>query len=1373
MRDPEDEHAAFYEFRALRLDQLRGLQVAILLGEPGIGKSTALKEEAKRLTNDGERVIHKRLGDYTSDAMLVQDIFASPEILTVERKGTLHLLLDSLDECTLTIPKSARLLIAQLESLQRSALTLRITCRTADWPAHLTEQLRELWTQASDDGASGKPREPVGVYDLLPLREADVVVAAVDRGIPPEAFLDEVARQAIQPFASHPNTLNMLLGIFSRDGKLPKQRAEIFRLGCRQLASELSPLRQEIGLVGQLSPDQRIEVASCVAAVMLFCKRNAVWLGDTWRAEKTDLTELDLAFGNATKTIPGPIAPHPLRETLQSALFSGRGPQRLGFSHQSFAEFLGAKYLAEREFDVARLHQLLGDAGTAIPTPLAEVVAWIASISPSIWRWLVEIHPLVALRADLAALDETERKRLLSSILRALTRQEISDADWGIRERYRQLKYPGLSDDLRPFIVEKSLVLAARRDAMHMVAECGVIALARELTEVVIDSSEDMACRIAAARAAVQLKDPEEMRRLTSLAQSRMSPDAQEAELLPVLVPALWPEELSTEQLFQIVSGGHGLEVLGNFRYFPDEFVGRFTTTDLVVALQWVSSTDKGIWDYDADRLKEDIMAAGWARLDEPGVVDAFADAVWRCFERLEPLFGRSNHQQHEQHPFAADDRKRRFLLEAVLRSYRNSPRGAHRLTLGQDPLALPADFGWLLDRYRIETDVALKELLAASIPLLMRQIPWGSPEVNNLILAACVDAAEAASPLADAVSPYIEPVWLDSPDAEQLREQHRIHLKFEAERPQPLDPRPAERVKLALQRCEEGKPYAWDQLWRELGLADGASHYSLDGADITESPGWKRAGEEDRARIVACALKCAQSVQFEREDVLLPNNQVSYKHIALYLAVSLVVQEIPDAVQEIPIGIWQKWAWAVAAYPFERQGARRARLLRLVYEHAPETVLELLKHKYEAAAAEGAIPYDSSDLDSIWDKRVADLIWTMTRHPGLDADNQLRGLQRLMDHRDTRAHDAAVGLLQRSGEDSETEKLRIGAACLLLECVPETAWQTVWDAVVEVSAFGEQVMLSVGGHHPPFLKRLPEQQLATMYIWLEQHFPAVHDTKHKSGAAYSVTRRDEVAHLRYACIAELSQRGTQEAVDSLAHVSSVFTDADWLHQMRAHAKQRLSDVAFQPVSPAELIRLLERKEARLVRSADELLDVVILSLGRLQAKLTGETPLSPFLWNLTDGERGSPKSEDRLSDFVKYHLEQDLPAVVIGREVQVRNLRESGIGERTDLRIEAIGQDSTRIKLIVETKGCWHGELMSAIQTQLRDQYLHFTDAEAGLYLVGWFGCERWVDTDPRKAKCRSRGDIEGLRQSLAALAKTASINEKRISALVLDLTY
>ncbi|MEO6422760.1 MAG: hypothetical protein ABIR84_08820, partial [Candidatus Nitrotoga sp.] len=225
-----------------------------------------------------------------------------------------------------------------------------------------------------------------------------------------------------------------------------------------------------------------------------------------------------------------------------------------------------------------------------------------------------------------------------------------------------------------------------------------------------------------------------------------------------------------------------------------------------------------------------------------------------------------------------------------------------------------------------------------------------------------------------------------------------------------------------------------------------------------------------------------------------------------------------------------------------------------------------------------------------------------------------------------------------------------------------------------------------------------------------------------------------------------------------------------WLKHRLNEAKQAFRKKTLPALSPAKLISYTHRRDARLARNSAELMEAVLISLRRLQEKLHGRTPLAPFLWDLSDnGKSGRPKSEDRLTDFLKHHLEGDLPTFVIDREVQIRNLKEHGIGERTDLKIEAKDHDGRSISVIIESKGCWNDGLMTAIQSQLYGRYLKLASEACGIYLVGWFHCGRWEG----KNNCVFKGTKEELFTELNAKANLINDGKARLNVFVLDATY
>jgi hypothetical protein len=144
------------------LQDLEVEPVVILLGEPGIGKSKALEQEASRL-----------LALETSHSLVTLDsadishhVFEDPKLKAWEQNAEsakFTLLLDGLDYCRHLLWDVGQRLRNGLHRLPQANLSLRITCRSVEWLPTLEDALRDIW---------GK--DQVSVYHLSPLTTIDV-----------------------------------------------------------------------------------------------------------------------------------------------------------------------------------------------------------------------------------------------------------------------------------------------------------------------------------------------------------------------------------------------------------------------------------------------------------------------------------------------------------------------------------------------------------------------------------------------------------------------------------------------------------------------------------------------------------------------------------------------------------------------------------------------------------------------------------------------------------------------------------------------------------------------------------------------------------------------------------------------------------------------------------------------------------------------------------------------------------------------------------------------------------------------------------------------------------------------------------------------
>jgi len=1366
LHDPESENAHYYyiDYKPQQLSQLASLPIAILLGEPGIGKSTSLNDEYLRLQANNEACLYRKLNEYHSDIRLISDIFESEDLRSWQLADYhLTLLLDSLDECSLSIPSVARILVSQLRGLPTHRLSLRLTCRTADWPSHLIDELNKLWGLKEDSTTQ------TCVFELAPLRRADILSAATDYGFNGEAFIKEVKLKEIQPLASHPNTLNMLLSLFGKPGGLPKQRSELYRLGCQTLANEHNTFRKkELRQNCKLNANQRMAVAARIAAQMIFGQRSSIWRGDKdWDVESADLLETDVLGGiEHANGQDFAIDIDTFQETIECSLFSGRGENRIGFAHQSYVEFLAAWYLYSRGLDYHRILSLLQHPDDKrVPPQHTETAIWLAALHEEVFTALVESEPLLLIRTDLSDTNDKQKIQLAETLLNTFNNKTEFDRDWGLREHYRKLAHPALTPILQRYINDQNLTISSRNAAMEIAAACDIKSLADDIISVALNPLEDHYLRSNAAESAIILANDSQLHRLRPIVlhEAGIDPDDR---LKSAVVPSLWPTHISTKELFGLLLHSNSARCLGKFRYSPKELIDQFSTDDLLIAMQWILAAGKTHHAFEADRLKDAIMLKAWEKLDSSYLLTGFANTVWGCIQRHERIFNRRGDRVNN--PFNQDEEKRHAVIMELLRLHyvnANNINSLNSLFFSQDSIIRIQDNLWLLERYKDANNPELREILAKCIETLLRwenSISW----IEDIIEAA---NENTDSPLALVVTRWQEPIWLDSEYAQQLKEQHYQAVEWRQQGPTLLDPVPAVRVEEALLKFVAGATNTWMQLWQELNLPDDATDYSWSYDNIISSPGWQRLSLEQHSITLTCAEVWLTNQVITDDDIFQPDNSISHQHISTYLALRLLLDLNSATLENTTEEIWGQWAKALVVYPFEDDHEKRISLIKLAYRKNQKVVVETYRRVINKDISSSLPPYKAKELAEIWDANIAMLLNEFLAYPNLTHAQISSLLEILLEHGDETAFDFACTLVKESDDDS----LARVAAQELITNQTRRSWQLIWSVISTNTPLGEALMLGVANNSrrdTSILSSLTETEIADLYFWLEKHFPVEKDIHHPPGEVRTVTARDEVARLRDSCINQLASLGTQAAVEALSIICERLPHKDWFKYKLNEAKQSLRKNTLQALSPSEIIAYTHSNNGRLARCSAELMDAVLVSLQRLQKKLQGQTPSAPFLWDLTgNGESGTPKSEDRLTDFVKLHLEADLPTFVIDREVQIRNLKEHGIGERTDLKIETKDQNGRSIAVIIESKGCWNKELMTAMQTQLNDRYLKLTNDACGIYLIGWFRCARWKDNK----NCNFAGTKEELLTALENQANSLSLNTSKVSAFVLDASY
>jgi hypothetical protein len=1358
-------------------DSVAHNQCLVLFGEPGIGKSTVLQSEyevaEEAAVAAGNASMLCDLGAYSTDAALVHDIFEDSKFLEWDRGShTLELFLDSLDECRLRVESIDALLLTRLKRHDLSRLRLRIGCRSADWTAILEKGLPKLWEKDS-----------IAQYQLAPLGREHLRIAATAEGIDPDEFIRQVQQKQVTGLAIKPITLRMLLAIYRENGTFPEHRADIFLEGCKLLCQESNDSRVASGRVGSLKAEERVTIAARIAAASVFSNRGIISKSSSAKDSHPDIVTLDEIRGG--REFVGDefveVSETALVETIGTALFeTTQGGDTMRWSHQTYAEFLAAWYLKQRKISAERVTTLLvhpSDPEQRIVSQLHEVAANVAHIVPGALEIILRHDPEVLVRSDMTAASAEEREAAVNALLK-LYAEERAHEPWHLSINYGSLAHPNLAGQLRPYLVEKDWNIEVRRLAISLAEDCAVRELQQELADIALDDSQPMLVRVKAAGAVKEIGDSDTKRQLKPLV---YKDDTNEYEdLRGFAFMAVWPEHMFVDELFEaLTQPSDGLSGLYSV-FLSSNLVPHLKPQDLTTALRWVLENANEHSPFKVQSLADEIILAGWEHLDEPSVLDAITEVFLSRLRKYEDVLSRSRHAE-EKEEFKNDPARRRRLFEAMLPKLTN-PDSDWRLPLHSHFIAFrQSDADWLLDMIDASESNIEQQVLAK---IIRQCVISPEPSLLSKLFEVCLRRLVLAYEFSD----LFLGVQLDSVVAKNDRSAYEAYQRYHSEpvsRETPQTP-PAEIVLKCLDAVEEGKLGGWARLNLEMTLNETRTAYqNREVLDLTALPGWVNADEPTRRRIVAAAQKFVlEHSPTEYEWLIeLPDDRWVRAGQRAWL---LLLHECPDFVEQIALPVWERWGHVlIINRPLGGDDVTRARydsLIELAHRKARLDIAEGLYAKLNHSEREKGYASLFYNIGDYWNEALARRLLSRIADKELSPNVLRPSLRWLLRHKVRPAKLYAESLLSQPLSSGRRDRQRaLIAARELFMHAEDVGWPYIWRAVESNPQFGRDLFLDVASSRRENRKgidpRLDEQQLADLYVWLAREFPHSEDPHHVG--VYSPSWRDEIMWWRDSLLKQLKERGTVEACVAVERIVKELPHLPFLkYDLRdARAQTRLS--TWIPLKPSEVITLLTDEEKRVIQNGDQLLGVIVESLRRLEAKLQGATPAVIDLWNEIRGKGKSfkymPKDEDRMSDYVKRHLESELvgSGVVINREVEIRRGTGKGDGERTDIHVDAVvksasGEALSVVSVIIETKGCWNRELRTAMRDQLVGRYLK-DNIHHGLYLVGWFLCDRWDGVDRRKGQT-PKIDIDEIQKELDQQAQALSVDGVNVRAVVLN---
>ncbi len=896
--DPDSEHGHIVNPSLSALKDLIKYPCLVLLGEPGMGKSTEFDLEFDRVKSTcatPEVAVRIDLKEYQTDHRLIDDAFKCEHVREwIDADHNLWLFFDSLDEGRLEIRNIAQILRSQLQKLRESAerLHVRIACRTAEWPASLEDGLRSIWGE-----------DQVGVFQLVPLRKHDIHEAAKVEGVDPTTFIAEVADNRIESLAMNPITLRFLLHSFQHSNSFPTSRFQLFEEGCQRLCEESSQSRREAGHVGQVSSTQRLEIATRIAGISIFSGRPLIEAAIQIEAHDGDVITLAEMAGR-TERVNGEeftVSEGSIREVLATTLFTGFGSGRLGFSHRTYAEFLAARYVCQRGLDDTQVSGLIfhDEAAQKVVPQLAETAAWIAGNNEQVFERIICDDPQVVLRSDVATVEM--KSELVAHLVDGMRSGEIDDSDRGLRNHYVKLAHDELAKQLEPIIQDKSLNVVTRRFAIDVAEACAERRLLPVLVDVALDEADLAHIRSQASYAILRIGDEEYCRSLIPLALGQGGSDPDD-ELRGCALRVVWPRGfINAAQLFASLIQPKQRNLLGAYRFFlKQELIPSLKVEELAEGLRWASQIAPvhGRTDEFA-KLIEGIVRRSIDHLHEQGVFDAFSDYVTsrvlsgREFELNDSIFS----------TMPADVRRR--LMAAIIPKC-TALEGAYAVLGVHLGLVQTGDVAWLLNQASAAGSEDAKRMWAGIARI---RFIYSDKSEQRAVLAY----RETDSVIAQVFSDLFDAVSIDSDRAQEMRRAYEQSMELERlhnERLQPqlIDPPPAEQISDCLDQIETGNVGAWRTL---VGLLELKEHDEIDlpslSDNITEFPGWVSASEPTRQRILSAARAFVEEFEPGQGRV----DMARFCIADLAVSSNLLLALLDDLLRQM----YQKWASLVPCF--------------------------------------------------------------------------------------------------------------------------------------------------------------------------------------------------------------------------------------------------------------------------------------------------------------------------------------------------------------------------------------------------------------------------------------------------------------------------
>ncbi|MFK0242210.1 NACHT domain-containing protein [Microbacterium sp. NPDC090281] len=1310
----------------LPLASLKDRTASLVLGEPGIGKSTAMRHLFEQWSADGYSIELLNLRECTS-ARNVEIAFETLDTIEDARL----LLLDSVDEAPTLINNFVPFLRKKLTGLTNAGWRVIATCRTAESVVALHDLFDEL-----EEGAS---------HVLLPLSRSDVEAVAHSMGIEAQTFTSQLASRRLDSLAAVPFTLHLLCEIYLEDGSFPDSRADLFdraihlSLGHNSVAGYTPPAPSTANPLLQLATAERLAGFATFAGTTDF----ALYLAGT----PSEATQTELLVGMspvANRSVN--IENTDFQDVLRTSLFASSGTSQSRFAHRRLQDFLAARFLIHHEISRSRLESILiVPDGEVIPPQMADVATWLVALDGDAFRWLVELDPISLVRNKIA-LDVPELAGFLVELL--LDRAETVERAITWRDELSGLEHPDLQRQLQSRLrtsdeIERIVSLRILRDSY-------VPGLEDELAAIVSDRSSTPRERELSASVILRQRLARHLDRSDIVTSDYFAND-RSGELRGLVMRALWPEEMTPLLLTELLWRPQE-HVLGSYSMFLSSLSDSLTDEYAAAILSWASTADAldTRWWSGRGSLRQLVQSAMATRLKTiTGDGDVPADVAAALHAQLTA--------GHRRLPIRRDEmgsEARRALIRSLGPLFADDRIGWFRLQG-----AGFSDGSSLVERDDLKWVLSVAQGASGAqrmfwVELVDRFLDSERPEDMELIWGT------RDTSLWTHFRYRFDPIRLDSEHAAKAREQfHAYHEEasatdqVEAEGMNADDYTAGIRERLGESRDDTTR--FWDLArWLDVDLEHAQFRYEFT-PDLLSTNASQHLDATTRTEVCALAAEFLRNSHVAGLSEVSPS-EYSFVAVAAYQALHTLLRHDETLLNNLIGNDWARLNTPILEFP--QTGAE------------PEVREQLLQRSFSSnpGALRGAVHEHL--------RRVS---------RGASLSNYLTGLTPYID--DSMETEIRIGIRNRQESRRELasmylehdedgallwmrRRVRISSSAAELATILEV---TLRVNPIEGIRFIESLLndrADVAKVTLPLFAQAERLESATasgidvqtrarLYVGVAALFPP--GESWPSGV-HPITPQQDLAEWRDELLTGIVRDGTRDSLAAASAIAGQVPGAVTSYAfIRAREAYRLA--GWFPLAVSELHSLLERTDTRLVRSSRDAKLIVMDALTEIEEWLRGETPQAFALWNLGT-DLANPKDENHISDWYCHGLRLLLArsGLVINREVEVVNRTGRGVGKRNDLRVEVRDPDSGHAYIVVvEVKGIWNSEVKTSLRAQLADDYLAQAGLTHGVYLVVMFPPSQiTVEARAVAARRRSKGLRSHLDSEAASLGPTLDIS-------------